>query len=139
MTIQFRTAPTQPKINPCVDASPCAPTAICTTQNDRASCNCPPGLIGDPFKSCFAETPARDTTPINQPECRSDDECSVSQSCINQRCQNPCAERNPCSANAECRVSQHRPICFCPEGWGGDPQRQCFRRKISLLFCSYIF
>lgn len=49
--------------------------------------------------------------------------------CINQRCQDPCAEANPCAGNAECRVRNSRPICSCPTGWGGDPQVQCYRRK----------
>lgn len=66
---------------------------------------------------------------IVRPECTSDSECSNDKACINERCQNPCADRNPCAGNADCRVSFHRPLCYCPSGWGGDPQVQCFKRK----------
>lgn len=78
-------------------------------------------MVGDPFVNCFKEP----TTP--SPECRTDLECSSHQACINEKCRNPCAERNPCAQNAECRVSQHRPLCYCPIGWGGDPQVQCYK------------
>lgn len=122
------TAPPPAEINPCTDANPCAPTAICNAQNGRATCTCPTGLIGDPFQNCFRE-PLQEPTSAQQPECRADGECPATLACINERCRNPCADRNPCSAHAECRVSAHRPLCFCPEGWGGDPQRQCFRRE----------
>lgn len=117
----MRLAPAK-EINICRDANPCAPTAICTVQNKRATCKCPAGLIGDPFSNCFKETPAL-------PECTSDSDCSSNAACIDQRCLNPCAERNPCALNAECRVSQHRPLCYCPTGWGGDPQLECYKRK----------
>lgn len=59
-----------------------------------------------------------------------DSECGPSTACVNQRCQDPCADGNPCGNNAECRVRNNRPICSCPTGWGGDPQVQCFKRKI---------
>lgn len=120
-------------INACKDANPCATTALCAAQNGRATCHCPAGLIGDPFQNCFRE-PLKEPTSVQLPECRSDGECPATLACLNERCRNPCADRNPCSAHAECRVSAHRPLCFCPEGWGGDPERQCFRRK---LYCSH--
>lgn len=70
---------------------------------------------------------------IVKPECTSDSECSNDKACIHERCQNPCADRNPCAGNADCRVSFHRPLCYCPSGWGGDPQVQCFKRKFQHL------
>lgn len=79
-------------------------------------------MVGDPFVNCYQE-------PTSSAECRSDSECASDKACINERCQNPCAESNPCAGNAECRVANHRPLCYCPQGWGGDPQVQCFRRK----------
>lgn len=118
-------------VNPCKNGNPCARNAECQAQNHRAVCICPAGLIGDPFTNCFAED------IVVKPECTSDSECSSTTSCINQRCHNPCAERNPCAGNAECRVSQHRPLCYCPLGWGGDPQTQCYKRK-RVQLCTYI-
>jgi len=68
-------------------------------------------------------------SPLPRPECESDGDCGDHQSCINQRCQNPCSVGNPCGSGANCRTQQHRPTCQCPDGWGGNPQIQCYRRK----------
>lgn len=70
--------------------------------------------------------------PVSKVECTHDSDCSVDTACINKRCQNPCAESNPCAKHAECRISYHRPLCYCPPGWGGDPQRMCYKRKLIL-------
>lgn len=109
-------------INPCLD-NPCARNAECTVNNHKSTCICPSGLIGNPFINCYQES-----VQIT-PECTSDYQCSNTEACINQRCENPCAENNPCFGNAECRVSNHRPLCSCPQGWGGDPKVQCYKRK----------
>lgn len=108
--------------NPCAVGNPCARNAECVPQNHRAVCRCTNNMVGDPFVNCYQE-------PISSVECRSDSECASDKACINERCQNPCAESNPCAGNAECRVANHRPLCYCPQGWGGDPQNQCFRRE----------
>ncbi|CAH2002982.1 unnamed protein product [Acanthoscelides obtectus] len=107
-------------INPCVIGHPCDTSALCTPQNHKAACRCPPGLVGDPFVRCYEQ-------PKTKPECTSDSECSNDKSCINQRCQNPCALSNPCGTNAECRTSFHRPTCLCPSGWVGNPQVICYK------------
>lgn len=67
--------------------------------------------------------------PQSLPECQADSQCTSDKACINQRCQDPCAANIPCGTNAECRVSQHRPTCYCLDGWGGNPQVQCYKRK----------
>lgn len=108
-------------INPCVDGNPCARTAQCLAQNHKAICSCPIGMIGDPFSNCYNEP--RTTG------CTHNSECQNSYSCINRKCQNPCLESNPCAENAECRVSNNRPLCYCPSGWGGDPHVRCYKRK----------
>lgn len=120
-------------INPCTNGNPCARTAECLAENHRALCKCPAGFTGDPFINCIKEQ------IIKGPECRTDSECSAITACLNEKCQNPCAERNPCAGNAECKVSQHRPLCYCPIGWGGDPQIQCYKRKyIRFIFSSFV-
>lgn len=119
-------------VNPCASGSPCAQSAECKVQNHLAVCSCPPGYVGDPFRHCFIES------IVPKPECVSDSECSPSTACINQRCQNPCAERNPCTANAECRVTQHHPTCYCPPEWAGDPQLQCYKRKFLFYRSKYV-
>lgn len=110
-------------VNPCANGNPCDKTAECRVENHRAICTCPTGYTGDPFVNCFVE---RDEP---RPQCTTDSDCSNSKACINQACRDPCAERNPCSLNAECRTIQHHPTCYCPSGWAGDPQVQCYKRK----------
>ncbi|CAH1100710.1 unnamed protein product [Psylliodes chrysocephalus] len=107
-------------INPCAVGSPCAVNAECAPVDRKASCKCPPGLIGDPFIKCYPQ-------PQTRPECKADSECSNDKSCINQRCQNPCELANPCGSNAECKTSFHRPTCSCPRGWLGNPQINCYK------------
>lgn len=119
-------------LNPCIESNPCARSAQCSAQNHRAACTCPSGLIGDPFVNCYKE-------PMSKVECSLDSDCSVDTACINKRCQNPCAESNPCAQNAECRISYHRPLCYCPPGWGGDPQNTCYKRKSTSTTFLYIF
>lgn len=109
-------------VNPCTEGNPCARSAECLAQNHRAVCTCPAGLVGDPFINCYRESAI-------SPECTTDSECSADKACINRKCLNPCAENNPCAGNAECRVSLHRPLCFCPQGWGGNPNIFCYKRK----------
>lgn len=121
-------------VNPCVQGNPCARTAQCSASNHHAVCSCPVGLIGDPFVNCYQE-------PVSKVECTHDTDCSVDTACINRRCRPPCSAGNTCAKDAECRVSYHRPLCYCPPGWGGDPQVQCYKREIfhfifSLFTCS---
>lgn len=108
-------------VNPCSDGNPCARTAECRAQNHRAVCVCSPGMVGDPFVNCFREP------SVTTPECRSNADCTDDKACVNKKCLNPCAEGNPCGGNAECRVALHRPLCYCPADWGGDPHVQCHR------------
>lgn len=114
-------------MNPCIDSNPCSRTAECMALNHKAVCSCPTGMIGDPFINCYKEH------DVSTPECVSDYECDVNKACVRQTCVNPCAESNPCSGNADCRVSYHRPLCYCPPGWGGDPKIQCYKRKFYIF------
>ncbi|EFX65777.1 hypothetical protein DAPPUDRAFT_229540, partial [Daphnia pulex] len=106
--------------NPCFVANPCPPSADCKPFERQAHCHCPNGTIGNPWNRC-------DAVPKADVECRSDPECPLDKACEQQVCQDPCVIRNPCGDNAVCRTQQHRPVCFCPDGWGGDPHLKCFR------------
>ncbi len=64
-----------------------------------------------------------------KPECVVNDDCSNDKACINHACVNPCRESNACAQNAECRVQQHRPYCFCKHGMTGNAQSFCYERK----------
>lgn len=95
-------------INPC-QPSPCGPYAQCQVINDMPSCSCLPEYRGSP--------------PYCQPECISNPECPGHQSCVRQKCIDPCP--NLCGENAECHVVQHIPYCVCSYGLTGDPYTRC--------------
>ena len=59
--------------------------------------------------------------------CRTHSDCPNSLSCTNGRCEDPCSSSgSPCGINALCRVSNHRAVCLCPEGYQGEPSQECF-------------
>jgi hypothetical protein len=106
-------------INPCAAPDVCAPNANCRVRRHQAVCTCPDGYIGSPQISC--------SLPI-KPECTTDAECPDHLACIREKCQNPCFTTT-CGVNAECRVTRHRAICYCKQGYEGDPYRICEERK----------
>ena len=100
--------------NPCLP-SPCGPNSLCQIGNDGESysCACELGSIGSP--------------PNCRPECINNDECSLSQSCMNKKCIDPCP--GSCGSNAECRVTNHIPSCTCIDTYFGDPFVECVRKQ----------
>jgi hypothetical protein len=113
----------EPK-NPC-QPSPCGPNALCQVNNDSPSCSCLAEFIGTP--------------PNCRPECISNNDCTNTLACINQKCRDPCP--GSCGANAECRVVNHTPMCVCTVGYTGDPFTQCIIKqgKIRLAISFYRF
>ena len=97
---------------PC-DPSPCGPNAICTDRNGAASCTCVDGYFGDPYVSGC------------RPECVQDSECAANKACINNKCRDPCP--GTCGINAECKVINHVPACYCIRDYTGDPFVSCRR------------
>lgn len=97
---------------PC-QPSPCGPYSVCRVVNDRAVCSCQPNYFGAP--------------PSCKPECVVSSECAHNRACVNQRCVDPCP--GTCGYNAQCRVTNHNPICSCNPGFTGDPFNQCFREQ----------
>ena len=61
--------------------------------------------------------------PSCRSECLVDSDCSSAMACSNQKCIDPC--RGSCGINAECKVHNHKPICYCLSGLTGDPFTQC--------------
>ncbi|XP_026669631.1 neurogenic locus notch homolog protein 1-like, partial [Ceratina calcarata] len=60
--------------------------------------------------------------------CRTHSDCPSALSCISNRCEDPCsANGSPCGTNALCRVSNHRAVCLCPEGFQGEPSQECYQ------------
>lgn len=95
---------------PC-NPSPCGMNAICKERNGAGSCSCIPEYFGDPYTGC-------------RPECVTNSDCDRSKSCMNNKCRDPCS--GVCGFNAECRVINHSPSCFCPVGYTGDPTLSCY-------------
>ena len=63
-----------------------------------------------------------------KPECVVDPDCASHLACIREKCVNPCQSQT-CGTNAECTVSNHRPLCVCIRGYEGDPYTICRERK----------
>lgn len=95
------------------DDSPCGTKATCYATNHRAVCECPPGFIGNPKISCGIVG------------CRSNSDCPTNRACINDKCENPCTQSNPCDDTAECKVYNHEPVCACPPGYIGNTKTGC--------------
>lgn len=81
---------------------------------------------------CFPGVGYVSTVPIEDPGCRSDDNCPDNQSCRNRQCVSPCAVANPCANNAICTVAGHQPKCTCPEDFTGNPNINCYQGKPKL-------
>ncbi|KAL1140438.1 hypothetical protein AAG570_000370 [Ranatra chinensis] len=96
-------------INPCQEDS-CGDNAICTPADHGVDCTCPPGSSGNPYIECSAVS-----------GCHSDNECSSNEACIHGICGNPCN----CGPNAICDVINHKPVCKCLTGYGGNANIGC--------------
>ena len=60
-----------------------------------------------------------------RPECVVSSECSQDKACIENKCVDPCLNRQLCAVNARCQVVNHNPICSCPPGFTGDAFSSC--------------
>ena len=58
--------------------------------------------------------------------CQSDDECPFDKACHNTACVDPCN----CGINAICQVINHKPLCYCPPGYSGNPEIECQKCKL---------
>lgn len=95
--------------NPCLP-NPCGPNSHCqVAEGNQASCSCQANYIGSP--------------PNCRPECLVNTDCPTTQACITEKCRDPC--QGSCGLNAECRVQNHIPNCYCAQGFIGDPFTQC--------------
>nr|CAD7425818.1 unnamed protein product [Timema monikensis] len=96
-------------INPCFEDS-CGENAECRPVNHAVECLCLNGFTGNPYVECGRVT-----------GCRSDNECSLSEACINGKCESPCH----CGLNAICDVVNHQATCKCLQGYTGNPASGC--------------
>lgn len=103
-------------INPCSGEKTCGRGAFCHAHNHRHVCTCPQGFTGNPTVACV---PPTDLTV----GCRSNVDCPLSESCINQLCISPCN----CGTDAECHVNNHYAVCHCKPGFSGNALIGCTR------------
>ena len=142
-------------VNPCViPRNPCSNPATCSVNNHQPICTCPPGYEENAYGQC---TPGRNFQTkyyvicvckevistgvkpnsiyffiVKKGECDHDTDCSDDKACIEHSCRDPCKLGDLCGQDAICETSAHRPVCRCPEGWGGVPTTQCFQCKKSI-------
>lgn len=64
-----------------------------------------------------------------RPECIQNSDCNRHLSCVNTKCVDPCP--GACGLNAECSVDNHSPVCYCLNGYTGNPSRMCQKIEIS--------
>jgi hypothetical protein len=105
-----------------------------------AKCECTTNTFGNPTVACLPSTPAIE--PSLAAGCSNNDDCPEYTACENLQCVNPCAQNDPCAAQATCRVITHKVVCTCPNGYIGSPQTSChpreYRHKVNQilqLFC----
>lgn len=107
----------QDRPTPCVP-SPCGINAECTERNDAGSCRCRTGYYGNPYDIC-------------KPECSVNSDCPSNKACYNNKCSDPCP--GTCGLNALCHVTNHNPLCTCPEQYYGNPYQSCLFKDIKSL------
>lgn len=95
--------------DPC-NPSPCGNNALCKERNGAGSCTCLPEYTGDPYTGC-------------RPECVLNTDCPYDKVCSNNKCRNPCT--GLCGLNADCKVSNHVPTCYCIPGYTGNALQSC--------------
>lgn len=106
--------------NPCYP-SPCGPNAQCRLGDGiHAICTCLPGFFG--------------SSPACRPECVVASDCAQVQTCLNQRCVDPCAGH--CGPRAECYVTNHQPRCECRSGFTGNALTASGCRAIGKSFAT---
>ncbi|KAK6636524.1 hypothetical protein RUM43_010186 [Polyplax serrata] len=90
----------------------CGKGAHCDVVNHRPVCKCPENYYGDPYLSCRAE-------------CHTSGDCpSHRQTCVNNKCVDPC--KGVCGINANCNVRDGTTaVCSCPKDMTGDPFVRC--------------
>lgn len=57
--------------------------------------------------------------------CSRNQDCPVSETCIDSTCQRPCDIRNPCVEHAVCINTNHGSDCSCIEGFQGNGYVNC--------------
>lgn len=65
------------------------------------------------------------TIPVRTVKCTRNEDCILTEACINGGCHHPCAVHNPCAQNAVCVNTNHDTDCSCAEGYQGNGYVGC--------------
>lgn len=103
------------------DIDSCAENARCEGRNHQPVCSCLPGLLGNPYVQCSRQ--------LDEAQCTSDSNCPSYLTCVNRRCENPCARSDVCDLQQTCTVLDTLPIravvCKCPPDTITDARGHC--------------
>ena len=94
----------------------CGKGANCVSDNHTPMCQCPEGTFGDPLDERIGCQPI---------ECQANSNCKSNEVCNNYKCQDACSVKNQCGSNARCQSVGHNAVCFCRDGYSGDPIKGC--------------
>lgn len=115
--------------NPC-DSIQCGNNTKCVQQNGIGLCQCLPNFIGNAYVGCI-----RATKPDQK--CLKHTDCLSTQTCIQNKCINPCPDF--CPDNADCKINDHILVCSCKAGYSGDDYHYCTKIERDGEFFNYNF
>lgn len=71
---------------------------------------------------------------LNAPvQCTVNEDCSLTEACIQNVCQHPCDVRNPCAEHAICINVNHGSDCSCVQNYHGNGYVGCQLGKLHNL------
>ena len=113
----------------CDHMNVCGENAVCRVNRAgiRKSiyCECISGFTGDPYNYCSPDI-------FELPQCSNDEDCDLNFKCSDGKCIDLCEMNQICvSSGALCRTLRHRPMCYCPPGYVGDPVTKCVKSECS--------
>lgn len=78
------------------------------------------------------EEPKKEVKCEDKPgrQCATHTDCPTNMHCYTDcQCRDPCTYSIECGKAAVCRLVDHRPKCYCPPGFVGDPTKECLNIK----------
>lgn len=108
-------------VNECAN-NPCGHGAYCINTKGDHTCECPKGMIGDPYGVGCTGVPTGKNT------CSSNNDCENYLACVEGNCVNPC-DNIPCGPNAYCEPDKHAAWCRCVIGFTEGRNNECVSRE----------
>lgn len=100
----------------CSRTTECSCGQICHSGKCRSKCSkskpCPLGQKCERGGACVSG-------------CNKNADCNYNSVCENGQCVDPCKNQNTCGVNAICTATDHQVFCYCPDGFKGEPNKEC--------------